>query len=242
MLTNRKVRLPFIFTALLATFIATDAVAEHTDDSPQLKPFTAHYKTEWKLGWFSIDIEASRTLRKLSNGHWQLVFDADSSAAGLTETSEFELADGQIYPLEYRYRATGLISEDDRTLIFAPELKMVRDLEKDKKYTQAWDNSVQDNLTYMVQAGLDLAAGKEQLNYEVFEKKRSKDFEFKVLGEEKLQTRIGEIKTIKVKQIRKDKNREIYAWFAPEYNYQLIRLVDKEDGKTRYHIDITAIN
>lgn len=216
-----------------------------------LKPFSARYKTEWKLGWFSVDIEAVRNLRQLPSGHWLLTFEAETSAAALKETSEFSLDQGRIQPLEYRYRATGLFNEADRTLLFSPQLKLVKDLENNKDYPQAWENEIQDNLTYMLQASLDLARIKQQtdtpsdgtqhnneLNYPVFEKKRVKAFQFRIIGEEQLNTRIGKLKAIKVEQIRQKKGREVFAWFAADFNYQLVRLVDKEKGKTRYQIDI----
>lgn len=209
--------------------------------TPVLHPFSASYKTEWKLGWFSIDIEASRTLRQLASGHWQLSFEAETSAAALKETSEFIFGNGRIMPQEYRYRASGLFNEPDRTLVFAPALHLVKDLENNRDYPKAWENEVQDNLTYMLQAGLDLAQGKQELNYEVFEKKRSKTFSFRVIGEEELNTGIGHLQTIKVQQLRKKSNREIFAWFAIDHHYQLVRLVDKENGKTRYQIDITGL-
>ncbi|MCD8521163.1 MAG: DUF3108 domain-containing protein [Saccharospirillaceae bacterium] len=220
-----------------------------------LKPFSARYKTEWKLGWFSVDIEAVRNLRQLPSGHWLLTFEAETSAAALKETSEFSLDQGRIQPLEYSYRATGLFNEADRTLLFSPQLKLVKDLENNKDYPQAWENEIQDNLTYMLQASLDLARIKQQqtdtpsdgkqhsneLNYPVFEKKRVKAFQFRTIAEEPLNTRIGKLKTIKVEQIRQKNGREVLAWFAIDRNYLLVRLVDKEKGKTRYQIDITDL-
>ena len=218
-----------------------------------LKPFSARYKTEWKLGWFSIDVEAERNLRQLPSGHWLLTFEAETSAAALKETSEFSFDDGQIKPLEYRYRATGLFNEADRTLLFSPQLKLIKDLENNKDYPKAWKNEVHDNLTYMLQASLDLStlrkdtgspenpANNHELSYPVFEKKRVKDFQFRIIGEEQLSTRIGKLKTIKVEQIRQKKGREVFAWFAIDRGYQLVRLVDKEKGKTRYQIDITDL-
>lgn len=242
-------RLPSI-TGLLSALLIT--IAAHAEQepvpaevqpagTPALHPFTARYTTEWSLGWFSIDINAVRTLRQLPGGHWQLTFEAETSGAGLTETSEFTFSDGQVIPQEYRYRATGLFNEADRTLIFAPALKLVRDLENNREYTKAWNDSVQDNLTYMLQAGLDLAQGATSLSYDVFEKNRSKAFEFEVIGEEPLKTAIGTLNTIKVKQVRRKNNRQIYAWFATDHHYQLVRLSDKKDGKTRYQIDITDL-
>ena len=228
--------------SLLLMAASAIAGAENAPAEASLKPFTASYSTEWKLGWFSIDIDATRTLRRLPNGHWQLTFQADTSTAALTETSEFVLKNGRIQPAEYSYKATGLFNEPDRNLLFVPELKVVKDLKNNQTYTNAWDTEVQDNLTYMLQAGLDLASGKKELSYSVFEKNKSKAFRFKVAGEETINTAIGKLKTVKVEQIRSKKNREVFAWYAIDYGYQLVQLRDRENGKTRYQIDIKELS
>lgn len=209
---------------------------------PTLTPFSADYRTEWKLGWFSIDIDAKRSLQRLANGNWFLSFEAETGAAALKETSEFSLKDGQIQPLEYHYDASGLFNEPDRSLLFLPPLRLVKDLKNNKNYPEAWQQEIQDNLTYMLQAGLDLAAGKTELAYTVFEKKRAKEFRFRVVGEEVINTRIGKLRTLKIEQIRDRKSREVFAWFAIDHHYNLVQLRDKENGKTRYQIDITHLS
>lgn len=219
----------------------TTEALEEAVVTADLVPFSAEYASEWKLGWFSVDVTAKRSLVKKPNGHWYFSFDADTRAAALQETSEFVVNQGQIQPLFYRYRASGLFNEDDRTLDFAPADKKVHDREKMKVYSQAWSNSVQDNQTYMLQAALDLGQGQQALSYEVFEKKRSKPFNFRVIGEEVLETPAGRFNAVKVQQIRKDKNREIFAWFAKDKHYVLLKLVDRKKGKKRYEINITKL-
>lgn len=228
------------------------ATSSHSADTPnsqkaikapevQLTPFTAHYITEWKLGWFSIDIKAKRELKRLPNTNWQLTFVAETGAAKLKETSELSVKNQRIQPLHYRYRASGLFNEDDRTLKFLPESKSVLDQEKNKTHSNAWETEVQDNLTYMLQAGLDLAAGKTEFTYPVFEKNTKKPFRFRVIGEEVLKTKAGTLTTVKVMQVREDKNREVYAWFDKDKHFLLVRLLDKKKGKKRYEINVTDI-
>lgn len=212
---------------------------------PQAKiiPFTAKYKTEWKLGWFSVDIGAKRELKKIGNNRWKLVFEAETGTAKLKESSEFTFSStDRLQPLQYAYRASGLFNEDDRTLNFRPDNNSVLDKEKNVTHQNVWQTEIQDNLTYMIQAGLDLASGKTEFSYPVFEKNKSKDFHFKVIGEEQLKTKAGKLNTIKVQQIRKKKGREVYAWFAKDKNYLLVRLLDKKKGKKRYEINVTKIN
>lgn len=215
-----------------------------------LIPYQADYSTEWTVGWFTIDIDAQRSLKQLDNGDWQLTFRAETGAAALTETSVARWQDDRLWPLEYRYRASGLFNENDRSLDFDREQQRVTDLEQDDQvYDSGWislddDGPIlapHDNLTYMQQAAVDLATGNQKFGYAVFEKNKSKPFRFAVVGEETLQTAIGPVDTIKVQQLRRSNKRQIYAWFSKQHNYTLVRLVDKKDGKKRYQIDLQSI-
>lgn len=222
---------------------AMGAAKQITVPHPSMTPFIAEYTTEWKLGWFSIDIDAKRTLKKISGNRWQLIFQVKTGAAKLEESSEFTLSPTKrLQPLDYQYRASGLFNEGDRTLSFRTSDKSVLDKEKNITYPKVWQHEIQDNLTYMLQAGMDLAAGKTEFTYPVFEKNQSKDFRFKVIGKERLKTKAGMLDTIKVQQIRKGKDREVYAWFAKDKNYLLVRLLDKKKGKKRYEINVTNID
>ena len=206
-----------------------------------LKPFRARYKTRYQLGWFDFDIDAERQLQHLADGNWRLTFHAEASIATLKESTEFSFKDNQIVPLEYRYRSTGMINEADRTLLFAHPLQQIHDAEKNRLITDQWQPGIQDNLTYMLQAGIDLATGKSELNYPVFQRHRTKQIGFQIIGPETIKTSLGEITAIKVEQLRVKENRQILAWFAPEHNYQLIRMTDREKGKLKYQIDITSL-
>ena len=206
-----------------------------------LKPYTVEYQSKYKFGWFSFDIEAKRHLTQLEDGRWRLAFDAEASMAKLNELSVFNCSNNQIMPSDYLYRAGGLIDEDDRTLVFLPSSKTVKDQEKDKTYQGQWQDGIQDNLTYIQQASIALAQGATEFSFPVFEKKKTKVFRFRVEGEETVKVPAGEFRAIKVRQIRDDKDREIYAWFAKQDGYPLIRLKDKDNGKEKYRIEATRL-
>jgi hypothetical protein len=206
----------------------------------QLKPFEAHYTSTYKLGFLSFDIDARRQLTELDNNTWQLDFSASASAASLDERSRFQLIDGVITPLKYTLEGSGLIQEDDRALSFNAETGTIHDSLNDKEYRDQWQEGLQDKLTYMLQVSLDIAAGKQNLDYPVFEKNKLKNYRFEIIGEEILTTRIGPLKTIKIRQVRKDK-RDISAWLAIDKQYLLVKLVDKDNNHKRYEIDLVSI-
>jgi len=234
---------PLTFASDTSARLSETAMSKITTPASQaLTPFKISYRSEWHLGWFSFDIKASRTLRKLDNNDWELAFNAEASIASLKEISQFSYIDGSIIvPKAYTYRATGLIDEDDRTLTFKAHDKTIFNGEKNKLYSDQWQDGIQDNITYMLQASIDLADGQTEFEYPVFEKKNTKSFRFKVVGEEMLKTPAGSYRAVKVEQLRKDKRRQILAWFAIDQHYALIRMTDKKDGKIRYQIDATKL-
>jgi len=216
--------------------------SDQADANAILTPFTARYTSEWNLGWFSIDIKGSRKLEQQEDGHWKLTFKADSSAATLLEESIFDLENGQIQPLEYRYKVSGLVTEPDRSLEFLPNTEIIRDHKKKKDHTNQWAPGIQDAQTYMLQASLDLSLHPTlPLSYPVFEKKKTKVFNFEIIGEEVIKTRAGKLNTVKIQQVRKD-NRKVTVWLLKDKQFLLARLVDKKNGKTRYKIDLVAID
>lgn len=233
----------YTIATIVLSLLASQAGAE-------LVPYEAHYSTEWQVGWFSIDIDAERQLKQTDEGLWQLTFKAETGAAALTETSTLSYHDGRLWPQDYRYRASGLFNEPDRSLSFDFENQQVIDDERDDKiYHNGWialaeegePQAPHDNLSYMQQAGLDLAAGQQTFAYAVFEKNKSKPFRFEVVGEETLDTAIGPLATVKVRQLRRSSKRQIYAWFSKQHHYTLVRLVDRKNGDKRYQIDIERL-
>lgn len=208
-------------------------------ENVRLQPFTARYSSEYDLGWFSLDIDAERKLEASDDGTWQLTFEAEASAASIREKSVFRLDGSRIHPLQYSYDAGGLITEDDQRLVFDYQDETVRDEKKQRSYSDKWQNDLQDKLTYMQQISIDLAAGNDELSYQVFEKHRVREYAFEILGEEQLNTKVGTLNTLKLRQKRND-NREIVAWLAKDKDYLLVRLVDRKKGKKRYQIDLVS--
>lgn len=217
------------------------ATTPTTVTSPILKPFKAQYSSSYKLGFLEFDINAERILSQSDANTWQLQFSASASAANLDESTRFRMTDGRIQPLQYSLKGSGLIQEDDRALRFDHASKTVFNAQNGQPFANEWSNEIQDRLSYMLQISLDVAAGKQEMEYPVFEKNRIKIHHYKVLGEETLKTRIGPLRTVKVSQVRQDK-RKITAWLAVDHHYIMVRLVDRQNNSTRYAIDLVSLD
>lgn len=205
-----------------------------------LKPFKAHYKSSIRLGWFSVGVKAIREFKQQTDGNWLLNFTAEASVAKVVETSLMSFKNGQYQPISYRYRATGLVDEPDQTLSFKADKKLVDDLENNKAF-KVWNDKIQDNISYMLQASLDLMANKKNLSYPVFERRKIKDFKFEIIAEEHLKTDFGTLNSLKIKLLGSPKDEQVHAWLAKDYQYLLVRLQETRKGKTRYKIELTDL-
>ena len=203
--------------------------------------FTAEYNATWTGGWFPINVDAKRSLSYQADGTATLTFEADSAIAGLQEISTFRYLNNTIQPLQYRYLRTGLFKEPDRNQVFDWQKKQIINGNDQSIFSGHWNDLVQDNLSYNVQASIDLQQGKTQFTYPVFDRNKIKNFSFQMVGFEVLNTQVGSLRTVKIEQIEKKKHKKkTYIWFAKDYDYLLVRLQQtQKDGQT-YQIDLTA--
>ena len=234
----------FVFArtiTLIALLTASFSSASETQETPY-PAFTAQYQAQWKGGWFPITVDAARSLSYNEKGEGELKFIADSSIAGLEEISNFRWQDQQIQPLQYRYLRTGLFKEPDRDQRFNWEQKNITNGENQKVFEGHWHDQVQDNLSYNLQAGIDLRNGKTEFTYPVFDRKKVKDFNFQLASFEALDTQVGTLRTVKVELLEKNKKskKKTYIWFATDYDYLLIRLKQEQKDGQVYEINLTS--
>lgn len=223
------------------TFAATDLTDQPAKPVIKLEEFEAHYFANYRFGFINLSIDAIRKLIKKDDGSWLLTFDASTAGAGLAESSHFLLEDNQLIPQEYKYQTSGLLSKPEQHLQFNLNQQAVKDLINNKSFSYELGIQLQDSLSYMQQASLDLAAGKNVLDYSFFQEDRVRNYRYEVIDFETLNTRAGKISTVKLKRTDK-KSRDIYAWFSLEHNFLLIRLAEYKKGKIAYEININKIN
>jgi len=226
-----------LLLSFLFSSFSSNALAETSHPYPE---FNADYNATWTGGWFPINVDAQRSLVYQDDGTVTLTFEADSAIAGLEEISTFRFLEDTIQPLQYRYLRTGLFKEPDRDQLFNWQQKQIVNGDNQEVFEGHWHDLVQDNLSYNLQASIDLKQGKTQFSYPVFDRNKVKDFKFQMVGFESLKTKVGMLRTVKVEQIEKKKDKKkTYIWFAKDYDYLLVRLKQKQkDGQT-YQIDLT---
>ncbi|WKD50629.1 DUF3108 domain-containing protein [Microbulbifer spongiae] len=204
----------------------------------QLEPFKATYTARFN----GISVTATRKLTG-QDDNWRLDFDTNTLFANINEYSRFTRRDDQIIPYHYEYRRTGLGRDRGTILNFEPTKGMVLNVSNPERDLKDVSPHILDKVSYQLQLALDLAAGKETLQYEIADGKKVRKYTFAREGTETLVTPLGEIEVIKVRRVRNaDSARETTVWFAPGWNYALVKLVQREENGKRYQISLTKLS
>lgn len=230
----------FFLSTLYVILLAPIAAAE---PAAPLKPFTATYEAKFR----GFGVTATRELSG-GNGNWRLDFDVHSMFASIEEYSRFLDDQSQLRPQRYELHKSGLGRKQRLALNFENDAKSsdarrVVNLSDARRNIDNAPSDIQDKLSYQLQLALDLAAGKQPLQYQVADGRKIREYEFEVIGNEQLQTPLGAVDTIKVRRLRDgDAERATTIWFAPGWNYALVKLVQHEDDGKNYQIELTKLS
>ncbi|QFT54061.1 DUF3108 domain-containing protein [Microbulbifer sp. THAF38] len=204
----------------------------------QLEPFKATYTARYN----GISVTATRELTG-QEGNWRLDFKTSALFASIKEYSRFTNQDGSITPYHYEYRRKGLGRDRGTVLSFEPDKNMVLNVSNPERDMENVSPNILDKLSYQMQLALDVAAGKENLQYEVADGKKIRKYTFAQEGTEVVKTPMGKIEAIKVRRVRDaDSERETTVWIAPQWNYALVKLVQLEENGKKYQITLKNLS
>lgn len=210
----------------MAGYLSDDA-GEHENTTRMPQTFENEYTTRV----FGIRVTVTHRLSDLDSGGQELLFLADSWVGNIEERTQFEWNEaGVVEPQKYFYKRRGLGRNRDAELTFDWDDERVINNVQDTSWTMDINKNVQDKISYQIQLQKDLIDGRNNLVYEIADGGELKRYRFEIDGRETLDTPLGAVDTVKVKRSRDDSDRVTYAWLAPEWDYMLIRLEQREDG------------
>lgn len=242
LMLNKKAKIiTFSLLTLFTSAFATSSLANDLDtgviilDSTAptaLTPFNAMYQVS--KGRVTLGT-VKRQLTQLSDDKYIFSYTSDLSFLILSdkrkESAEIEINNDVIQPLKYQFKREGTGTDSRSNIGFDPISGNVIDLDNRKSLDCSTDVHWLDQISYQLQMKLDIAAGKEEVDYYlVNDDKREKHYQFKVTGREQLTVPAGTFETIKLERIRKNKKRLTEFWVAPELGYLLIRIRQEKDG------------
>tara|TARA_R110002072_G_scaffold31735_5_gene97541 strand:+ start:23203 stop:23937 length:735 start_codon:yes stop_codon:yes gene_type:complete len=225
----------WIIVALFFTCLPAQAETSAVESGTNPSLFRAVYKADYK--GLPISAKGIRELTRNSDGHYHLSSIATSMFASITETTEFKIEGTQVIPLEYQYHRSGIGRKRDAILSFDWATNSVVNDVQAKPWRMDVPVGALDKLLYQYKLREDLRAAYEtgapwpDLDYVIADGGKLKNYSFKVIGEEVIDTPLGKMKTVKAARVKDNRDRESTFWLAPEYDFLLVRFQQLEaDG------------
>lgn len=202
----------------------------------ELQPFSASYTADWKQLPFSG--KAERTLQVQDDGSWKLDFSASMLVASLSETSWLTIHNGDVQPQKYRYSRNGMGKSKKIKHDFDWITHVVTGSDRDTPVKLTLIQGVQDKSSYQLALQRDIARGETSMSYQVLDGDELDTYDFRVLGEESVDTKVGTVDAIKVERVRDptQSKRKTILWFAKDWDYLLVRLQQVEKDGKEYQI------
>lgn len=201
-------------------------------DSKELKPYFTSYTANYRF-LLPFKGKASRELKRMEDGTWQLLHQVTSPMIQLTESSQFSVQDGQVSPSHYSYLQSTLSKKSRVEIEFdLAQQQAINSAEKEPISITLPDHSL-DKLNYQLQLRNDLMQDKAIGPYAVVDKKRIKTYRFEHLGEERVTTPLGQFNAVKLRRQRKESSsRETVIWLAKDWDYLMLKIQQNENGKS----------
>lgn len=234
---SKKLLRPLMLLGL--TLISGSQIAIAND---QTDPALAPYHLTYAASYNGMDINAERHLKQ-EGQHYVLTTTAKNMLSTIQEEGSFKVnKDGTIIDQRYQYDRSILGIKKTEKLKYDREAGVAKYKSKKKKRQVKLKSGLLNRLSYQVQLQRDLLNQVTPLQYQVISRGRVKEYNFEIMGEELLETPMGELKTVKVRRVRKDDDRETLLWFSPQWNYLLVQLWQREKGGDDYKITIEKGN
>jgi len=203
------------------------------------------FETSYSAKLYGFNVTANSRLSPLPNGNYEYTFNADSMVGKVTEKTEvsWDTKEQRILPQHYIYQRKSVGKDRNEELVFDWAANKVTNVKSGKIQELDATKNFQDSLSYQVQLSQDLIAGKKQFEYSVTNGRKIKQYKFEIIGEEILNTPLGDVKSVKVKRTRDKSDLVTYAWFAKDFQYLLVRLQQEENGSAyTIYISKASIN
>ena len=214
--------------ALLALYGAA-ALPSFATAAAELRPYTAQYKTTAR----GIDMAITRTLEQGENDSYVLTNGGKILVVGFHEVGVFHVEGEQIRPESYVYQGSGLVNRR-RELHFDPAAGQIKSLYKDNWYQLPYSDATLDRMTQLEQLRLTLLAGEtepDNIVMRVADGKRIKDSRLQLVGEEIVETPLGNVATLHFTRLHDSAERSSDIWVAPQWDYLMVKTVHVEDDK-----------
>lgn len=154
----------------------------------------------------------------------------------------FRLQAGQVQPLSFEYERRGTGSNRHYSVIFDRENSTLRPANGDPVEAE-WRDDLLDANAVLHQLQIDVALGQsDTFEYHLIDDDGSlATYEFAVDKRERIVINNEHIETVRVSRVRDHDRRQTYFWFAPEWNYTLVRMQQIEGEREAALISLKSL-
>ena len=230
----------------LLAFLGVISIWQTAVAEPLPRSFSASY--EFSRNGLNVGY-VKRNLHVSSDGGY--TFESVSEATGfislfvrdkIFEHSIWTYANNRPRPSQYVYRRDGGRKERHVKLNFDWQEGVVTNTINDDPWQMHIPPDAQDKLLYQLTLMIDLKAGKQNLHYEIADGGTLKDYEFVILGQEKIDSPMGELDTVKLERVNDVRHTTI--WCAKSLDYLPVRIEQVEKDNSRLALlihDVTGL-
>ena len=227
-LTGWLKRLSLLFLLSLQAITAFSAASVDNISKAPISPYSATYSAKFS----GLEIEAVQRLDEVAPGIYRESLNAKNFLGKIDERSTFSLTDEQLLrPTEYSYIRSVLGRTKTEVQRFDWQNKTLHYHKNDSHKETALHTGQLDMITHRLQLRRDLNAGRRAFSYPVISRGKLKQYDYRVVANEVLETAIGPLATVKVERVvEADSNSQFTAWLARDWEHLIVKLEQKKNG------------
>jgi hypothetical protein len=222
-------------SALGHTHTDSTSYSNKTECQSKISPYRATYSAKFS----GLNINAVQKLEEIEPGIYRESLKAKNFIGSVNEQSTFQLtADQQLQPTKYSYTRSvfGRDRSEEQNFDWQSN-KMQYQKGGNAKNELEIQPGVLDMITHRLQLRRDLIAGKQVFSYPVISRGKLKQYDYKVVSEQTLQTAIGPLNTVKVERVIDDAEKTVSVWLATDWDYLIVKL-QQSKGKDGHHLEL----
>lgn len=208
-----------------------------------------NYEARYKVTWRGVDAGVSiHRLSKVSQNRYYFEAVTEPNLSFLPfkafESSLFTWEKNEIKPYQFQYDINEGKKKRAANIQFNWNKNKIVSLNNADPFELELDQHFQDKLTHLFMVRRDLQKAKQPgqpITYTVATGDKTKTYTFEYVGTENLETKMGTVQAIKLKNITQ-KDRITTIWFAKEWQYLPAKIMHARGGKTITTAEITGLS
>jgi hypothetical protein len=215
-----------LFTIAISALIAPVLQA-----ATEPRPFLQEFRLS--SSGIPISINAERRLRQLDDNRWQMSVEAKNLLGRVREVTHFSWNECTPQTTHYSYLRQGLGQKKEASLTL-DRTRQRANSKSSNGTTRRYpiDDYTTDKLSQTLALQCMLQRGDQVLSIDVADERGRETLQYHIHGEENLATPAGSLRAVKISRIRDEgQGRQTWLWFAPDYDFALVKLVQEEDNQ-----------